>query len=68
MKIENMLTLQGIFQIVASAKIPAFLLYWLPAAYREETHDSVSSIVKAGCKAGYKAKVLSDIRIPWNVS
>jgi len=53
--------------VSAKLKLPTFFLFWLPAADIGGTQYSVSSIVY---KARYKDKslILSDIRIPWNVS
>jgi len=45
------------FLTSVSAKITTFFILWLPVADIGGTHDSVSSIVKTGYKARYKAKV-----------
>jgi len=51
--VQNVLTLQGIFQPVSLQRSPFF------GAASRGTHDSVSSIVKTGYKARYTVHVQS---------
>jgi len=57
MKLQNVLTFQGIFQPVSLPRSSFFSLFWLLAADIRWTRDSVSSTAKTGYKARYKAKV-----------